>query len=414
MLSICFFLYIPYYRAISFPEFDILRPSLLRLSFLTLLLPGFTVAYYASPSELLRSIEFDGTPRNFSTQIHTRVEDVYTSAWVNGSAEGRTPETLKAKFNATVDMHESGVTMRSRFEATIYNEVVYLRLKSFEGDSVFDISSPEANSLIGKWIAVPIDPASLSDTHDYAEAIAMVQEMTGDDSMTVEDLNEIGKNILDSMLTMEKKQFTGGYAFSIKLRPDFLVSLMATMSSVFPDFPVAQDDLQAMAAQSLVNEMVNLHIKVDTNSAGEFLYAKFYLSINPPDDSMTMVMEGKTVAQDTPVYIDVPKEHLSLEELASLLSAIDPTMPMLTPNTWEEDDWGTASEPTTRVRRTTRGGSRAISPRVPARRSYTTTTSWDPRCSSANSVQYTFLMRKGLCPAEWDTRPGRGSLRSLR
>lgn len=327
----------------------------IRLSALLGLLgtPVLTWAYFMQPSTLLTAMEFDGRPRTVSMQAHARMDDVYLSFWMNGAGEGRTVDSMKGKWNMTLDVAAEGTTARAKMEMIVYRETAYLRLTELRTNAEDDVFRFSVSALQKKWVAIPLEPeqAQLGGKDAF---IAGVVEGMAQEGMYVapEDVEEFLDSLVDAVLSLDHSKFGGGHAYSLKLKSGFMREALMAVESFLSragggDSGLAEltEDPAIWEMESMVREAVNLHIKVNTDDEDDFRFAKFYLSFahrDLPDTSF--VTQGEVQRQLAPVYIAVPEDvqTMTLDELLAYLSDQDFSfwLDNIDANLWESDtEW---------------------------------------------------------------------------
>lgn len=381
------------------------------------LTPLTSLAAYQNPSDLLRGAEFDGGARDFSMEFHGGADGTYASAWINGAAEGSSPETVRAKLAATIDIHTDGITMRSRHEVLIADQKAYLRMKEFGGDGIVDTMSL-SDELMGKWYVLPLDEAEflslpVTDVNATDAMIGGISEQFSSLPSSPEELQRIGTEIIDNIFALQTAPFDGGTAYTLSLKPDFfkhILRIAAEMAGENPDILLLEPGV--MELRRNLDDAVSFSMKIDMNTDGKMRFGRFDFSYDK--DGVKVNSKGQTAVRSSAVVFDAPQNAEPIDALASLLNATVSDLPTL-------EEWGlptTLEEP-----KTTPSSSTSVR-RTPAHSSFIRDERSRPKfgwqdvevesadCSALpGTALYLQNVRKGLCPSVPDTRPGRGSRR---
>ena len=403
------------------------RPFLLGLT-LSLVTPLAALAYFTQPSALLKAVEFDGKPRSFTMEAHARMEDTYASLWMNGEGEGRTLDTMKGKWHATVDFAEEGMQMRMKLSMVLHQQVVYVRIDEFNANVEDAVLQASIDVLQKKWISIPLEMEQAQVGGRDAFITGFVDGMALEGIFVEkEQVEKLLDGLVDALLSMEYTQFTGGHAYSLRLKDGFLYETLLVLNEFFSaidgeDLGLGDlvNDPSTQETEAMIRDAVNLHIKINTNDAQDFLFAKFYLAAQSPVlPGFSFATQGEVQRKMTPVYVEVPSEAhiMTLEEFLEYLDGENilfqfeglellesgfpgeeflewPEEEVLpgedTWDTWESgSDWWEeevdeeTGEEVWEPRRT----SRQQEPREDI-----------PCTGSPDSLEYLFLSRKGICP----------------
>ena len=403
------------------------RPFLLGLT-LSLVTPLAALAYFTQPSALLKAVEFDGKPRSFTMEAHARMEDTYASLWMNGEGEGRTLDTMKGKWHATVDFAEEGMQMRMKLSMVLHQQVVYVRIDEFNANVEDAVLQASIDVLQKKWISIPLEMEQAQVGGRDAFITGFVDGMALEGIFVEkEQVEKLLDGLVDALLSMEYTQFTGGHAYSLRLKDGFLYETLLVLNEFFSaidgeDLGLGDlvNDPSTQETEAMIRNAVNLHIKINTNDAQDFLFAKFYLAAQSPVlPGFSFATQGEVQRKMTPVYVEVPSEAhiMTLEEFLEYLDGENilfqfeglellesgfpgeeflewPEEEVLpgedTGDTWENgSDWWEeevdeeTGEEVWEPRRT----SRQQEPREDV-----------PCTGSPDSLEYLFLSRKGICP----------------
>lgn len=368
-----------------------------RLSFFlagTLLLtPLAAFAFYASPSALFRGIEFDGAPRAFKGEAHFHDDETYASLWFSMEMEGKTPMELKAKVTGTFDVAHEKEHGRIRFAVMAHEGSLYGKVLSVEGNFEEE-KMEEARAVAAQpWVKAPL--SSSNEAMTFQEWIVEALQ-TGGIEATEEEIQTLVDQVTDALFSMDYTRYQGGFAFSLKLSPTMVRDVFHVImrSPIVMDAASDNDWLDAdeewmTEVQDMINTSVNLHIKVDTDYEGHYLYGKKYISFVSDDVEIVMIAQSQTPPAH--VYIDVPTVTMPLQDLAADVPLLEFATPFLgvVPVEDEEPARRVDDTPTRPVMMPRRVG-RTPSPTRVSRP--------QARCDAEpGSSEELFLMRKGLC-----------------
>jgi hypothetical protein len=374
-------------------------------------LPVAALAYFMQPSALLKAIEFDGRPRNFSMEAHARMDDTYVSFWANGEGEGRTADAMKGKWHATLDVVADDTNMRVKVDMLLHQQVAYVRLNELHTDFEDDVLQVSANVLQKKWLAIPLNEEQAQVGGKDAFIAGFVEGMAQEGiAVSPQRVEAFIDSLIDAILSLEHTEFIGGNAYSLRLKEGFVREILLSTDEFLREMNGEDLRLTEFLAdpsiwemESLMLNATNLHIRVNTNDEDDFQMMRFYLAVEHPAlAGFSFVTQGETQRQMTPVYIGVPSnahtmsqdellEYLSDEDLWSQFGNVD--MWDIDSTEWMDDedtdeeawdsgsDWWPEEEDTWTPRR-----------RHQEQRS-------DLPCTgSPDSLEYLFLSRKGICP----------------
>jgi len=398
------------------------RPFLLGLT-LSLVTPFAALAYFSQPSALLKAVEFDGRPRNFTMEAHARMEDTYASVWMFGEGEGRTVDTMKGKWHATVDVAEADMRMRLKVDLILHQQVAYVRINEFNANVEDAVLQASLAVLQKKWISIPLEMEQAQMEGRDAFITGFIDGLALEGIyVEKEQVEKLLDGLVDALLSLEYTQFSGGHAYSLRLKERFLSETLLVLNEFFTaidgeDLELGDlvNDPSAQETEAMIRDAVNLHIKINTNEDQDFLFAKFYLAAQSPAlPGFSFITQGEVQRKMKPVYVEVPSEAhiMTLEEFLeyldgeNILSQFEelellesrfpgeeflewPEEEVLpeedTWDTWESgsDWWEEEEEETWQPRRT----SRQQEPREDV-----------PCTGSPDSLEYLFLSRKGICP----------------
>ena len=288
--------------------------------------PFVALAAFTRPSEALRLLSYDGKPRTFSVQAYISAEDVTATVVMSGAMEGKRPQDVKAKLTLTADITEGGAWLATvRAQARVYREQLYVLLEDVAAREGEDVPTEG----IGQWYVMPLAFGAMQqpgEWEDVAEELAMQLRAAGVET-TAEELTQAITSVVDGLFTIERTQYAGGHAYSMRLHRNFLRNAVETVSRFLLEH--GDEDVRAFVremqqemmepdmlaeTESQVRQMLNLHLKVDTNTADAFVFGKYYVSLTLPEGDMHVALEGKLQRLMTPVYLEVPRDAIAAEE----------------------------------------------------------------------------------------------------
>ena len=296
--------------------------------------PLSALALAGSPAALLSQMSFRGNPHAMEAEFHMHYEDTHISVWMKGAQEGKTPAMSKAWEDFTIDIASDGHFMRAKGAVRMAHGAAYIKLLSVEGNAQMDIS--ELRMWTDKpWVKISI-PEEAMDQPSFASGLAAGMRATGS-AIEETDVRTLLDTLADALFTMESERFQGGVAYSLRLAPDALHrAVQAVQASAIGK--ELEFDADTMSLPE--NLPVNLHIRVNTNSFGELVFAKWYAATEK--EGMSLVMQGNTQWQGHPVYVEIPKKTISWEEFSEgmdlhMLGQGLPSMPSDDRDEWQEE-----------------------------------------------------------------------------
>ncbi len=308
-----------------------MRRSIGIASLFTLLAaPISALALAGSPAALLSQMNFRGNPHTMEMELHMHHEETHISLWMKGASEGKTPAQTKAWEEFTVDIASDGHFLRAKGAIRAVHGTAYIKLLSVEGDPAMDMEA--FRSWTQKpWIKITMPEESMQQPSFIAGFTMGMQAI--DSAITEEDVRTVLNAVTDALFTLESERFQSGMAYSLRLAPHGLHKAMqAVQSSMMGDalgFHLEQMDLPG-------NLPINLHIRVNTNTTGELVFAKWYAATEM--EGTSLVLQGKTQWKSSPVNVEIPKETMSWEEFSG---EWDREMMEMGSMNWEmpTDDW---------------------------------------------------------------------------
>ena len=366
-----------------------MRRSIGILSTLTFIAaPLSALALAGSPAALLAQMNFRGNPHTVEAEFHAHGNGMYASVWMKGAAEGKTPATVKAWENITIDVAGDGMYVRAKAAIRIYDSALYAKLLSIEGNLDADMS--EVKTWTQKpWVKIEI-PESAAEQKSFVAGIAAGMRESGAD-VSEEDIRALLNALADALFTLETTRYQGGAAYSLRLAPDYLNRAIRAVQSS----PIGRElglDAEDMDLPEI--QPVNLHIRVNTNDIGELVFLKWYAATEA--EGVSVITQGKSQWQAHPVNVEVPKHTMTLEEFSKDWGMEDLEIdrweiPSMDTDMWEapmeEDDWSEESDEVVRPYRTVPHRIRQME--APRRREGCTATPGTP--------YYLQLARKGIC-----------------
>ena len=338
-----------------------MRRTLGMLSTLTILAtPLSALALAGSPAALLPQMDFKGNPHAVEAEFHAAGNGIHAALWMKGAQEGRTPATTKAWWKMTMDLEGNGMQGRVKMAATLYQNTLYFKVMSVDGN--FAEGMKEIATLAGKpWVKIPI-PGAASQAHSFAEGWAAGMRQAGAD-ISDEDVRLLVSGLFDALFTLESTRYQSGMAYSLHLAPDYLHRALRAVqtSALSRELGFRTEEM------NLPEELpVNMHIRVNTNSIGELVFLKWYVATDA--EGISVVAQGKSQWQASPVYVEIPKETITMDEFLEDMGMEDIgldqwEMPSMDTDMWEEpleeDDGSQEQSPMETVR-----PYRALPPRV--------------------------------------------------
>ena len=400
-----------------------MRSFSLVLVFCFLLLPQGALATYSSPSELLRDTEFKSGARNFSLEAHVSIQDVYAATWISGAMESTAGNGLRATTKGTFDIHNDGITIRSTFHAITAGPNLYVYI-----DDMLNLETQTtlrgSEDIIDTWISMPTD-AQLGNL-PIADIIGTTsEELTSKASgLGLEDIDFLGRSLLDTAFAMESEGFEGGNAYHVSMQPQFLGSLLQTMDSInidgleghsLPQGDVQIDDMQVQLMQAWLNDALDIQVKVDTDEQGNFQFGRTRIALDLPHASLNLVTESEL--RTLPVSVEVPEGAVSADQILAPLHASLESWVQNSPLAKSNNVSAKSEQPSMTPARP-----RATPPAAPApgRRLIKgqSNATWDTVRNTGEdcgaipgTALYLQMTRKGVCSTVDHARPGRGSLR---
>jgi len=387
-----------------------------------LAVPGFAIAVFSSPSQVLDVLEQHSGPRRFDLVGNFSFpEESVTASWkATGAFEGRTLPTVKAKMDLAVEATAEGENMSLSLKALLYQKTLYVQLTGASEN----LGIPEDTIETGQWYSLPIDETAM----EYKD---MWQEMAmaGNEQLTEETLEQFARKLNDAIFALNTERFIGGTSYKLTLRPDFLTRAIAQLcsESLFIDcaeMEIVPEDFESdpeiAEMQSLLNQYLNVSYKVDTAPGGALQFARMYMAMNWPD-MFSFAMQGETDVQGTPVYLDVPKDAKPLEETMRQWN-MDTFGPWQSDDGWENEEWDTTEWENKEWNWEDDDSGNETGWEEEEKWNWEDDGEewWDTGGVSGScdaepgTPEFLRLVRRGVCTPPENTRPGRGALRSLR
>lgn len=299
-----------------------------------LLIPLSSYALEKSPSALLPQLTFKGNPHAFSTEVHGHIHDAHVGVWVKGSMEGSTLASLKARWNATMDIAEGSTWARVKTTGMLHQGILYFRVTDIQGD----IDPAYRQELMDQsWIHLEIpEPEGTSPALESIIAEILSSQGTHTDEQEVHALLQ---QVIDALFSLEGTRFVGGNAYSLKLAPNALERVL----HVLQQSPIA-DAMEIPASVGPYDTLpINVHVRMNTNTASELLFVKWYASTGM--EGWNFVLQGESTWVPFHVNVEIPQKSVAFdalqEKLGTLLpsSLLTPSLPYETP----EDSWNEQS-----------------------------------------------------------------------
>ncbi len=275
-------------------------------AFTFLAAPLSTLALAGSPAALLSQMSFRGNPHAMEAELHMHHGDTHVSVWMKGAAEGKTPAIAKAWEDFTIDVSSDGRFVRTKGAVRVAHGAAYIKLLSVEGN--MDIT--ELQEWTTKpWVKITMLEEAMHQPTFIAGLTAGMQSV--DNAITEQDVRTLLDTVTDALFTIESERYQSGMAYSLRLAPNALHrAVQAVESSVIGNaLGFDREDMDLPE-----NLPVNLHIRVNTNSTGDLVFAKWYAAT--ATQGISFVMQGNTQWQNRPVNVEIPKETISFEEFS--------------------------------------------------------------------------------------------------
>ena len=314
-----------------------MKQLLASLTMVALLLPVSASALsYNNPSALFQAIEDQRKPQSFDMEFHINspVEDMYVSFWIVGGTENVGTPDLKMKARLTVHVNIEGDFGILKAEAMAHQQKLYMRVTEIDMPPMLSYITLEFGDILNKWTRMDIPAEMLDPAYNKQQMAELISLL---------DLNidpqEFKNQIIDAVVGMTHNQFENGHAYSIKLHPNLIENIMRLAEAMDDE---AMDELSVsdlMEARQMLNDFLNLHIKIDTDTEGELAFMKFYVSFTELETDMEFVFQGNSVTDYTPVYLEVPTEFEDIGDLENIYNMDD-----IYSENVDVVDWGNESE----------------------------------------------------------------------
>jgi hypothetical protein len=344
-----------------------------------LLLPH--LAFAATPSDLLRSAEFNGQPRDFRLQAHGNDGTTYFSMWLEGAVEGATPVALEATVKTTVDIHRAGVTTRSRYELLVTGQTAYFRLLTMENTPAGQPIAPDILEMREQWTSVPL---ATDDLTSGMSLIGGVSPLT-----LVEGIDTVGASLLNESFVVTSGSFTGGYTHKLALQPGFLIKSASLLQNagIVPGGSQLQPE-ELLALEEQLGQSIDASVKIDTDLEGNFTFGRLWVSA--AFGGFQLSFQSESWLRGAGIVVTAPASSQPISPMSDLPFSL-PSVPGMEPT------------PTT-------SGSNSSRTSVSSRRTTQDTMSAECRAAAGTALGNQ-LIRKGVCPIAEDSRPRRGSQR---
>ena len=345
------------------------------------------------PGELLSKLSTMTAPSSTTLELHGHAEDVYFSVWASGSQAGTFMHPdAKAKWKATIDVVQGAMKVRAKVQLRMFQNTVYFKLDSIDG-SVDDLLGTFSWELLQKpWARMALDDGTMTD-------MPTMESFMGDPMML---------EMLNGFFDVTEDRFPGGKAYTLTPSMSFLAHM---------DMPPGA--------------RLDLKIRVNTTNDGIPNYAGITAIVEDPSEGLSMTLTAETQRSGDQVYVEVPKDAMSWEEMEWHLDSLMgggapmfPSFPMMDGEAWMpdvsdmpmEDDWNDEmeSQPEWWMPGMDAKADEYWDPTMEDEWS-----SWpslieeeaptwigDDCDAEVGTPAYLYLMRKGACP---NTGPGAGS-----
>lgn len=358
-------------------------------------LPVCALAAFAFPSDILPLLASRGRPQEFAGKFFMEVgegaDSVRFSGTMRSMSEGQTLQDMKSSVTVTVTAEMTEGKFTGTVDMMVFQKKLYVRLSDASMASAQASAEDAAFGAMmhryqNRWFVMNLSEATEAFTED------------GEFALTAQQWQREIAVVLDTLFTLEHTRFKEGHSYLLTLNPAMWAETLATgidaletMNENLADELSSEKMLPVLAtgAEAYANAF-NVRIKVDTNNAGEFRFARIYATMNLPEEDtpVSLSIEGSLQHRPKPVYLEIPKKTEPLEEE---FGEWTPFFLNIGPGLMEENEWMDSDdeqEPAVQ---------RPLPLPVPS-----------AKCSPDGSVRGSFIGTQELCPG------GRESRRSLR
>lgn len=239
-------------------------------------------------------------------------DDVWFAVWASGASEGSPAEILgaKAKLKMTVDVVRGGMKLRIKGQILVHNGNVYAKLDSIDGGYQDVFMSFKAMFGQNVWLRIPLT-----------------------DAMFASELNEVMMPDVAAeaeAFTMTHTKTKSGNTYTLSLTPDAAVEMSDMLRTMLNAQQTGVSD-DFFPFRDLANESLDMTMKVDTNAQDQYQSSTF--SLEWMGGNAKMSMTGKAQRQSSPVYVEVPKNAWTMEDVEKHYNEL-----MGIPS-YEEEDW---------------------------------------------------------------------------
>jgi hypothetical protein len=283
------------------------------ITLLTLLAPIASFAAWTSPGDLARIAMplLRQTPMDLSYELHGNMEQYYAAAWVKGQSKG-----FDGTTTMTIDVADGNGTLRTKLEARMKDETLYLMIKSIEGKYEHELGSLTANVTGKKWIKMPL---TQSDVLSSDEEIA---------------------SVLDEMFTLSESTANGVTSHQLMLKREIvkeIVGLLREKHSMLT---------KKLPSSALANPKASVVFTARSTANGSLLGMTTAIDVKGPDFSF--IAKGSMTPSKKPFSVTIPSNVIDAE---AFLDKLDSDLLSSGASSWDEDmSWmeedQTSSQPT--------------------------------------------------------------------
>lgn len=259
-----------------------------------LLGPATALAEFSTPSDLLTATRDESRPQNFSITAKGHADDVWFAVWASGASEGsvRNLMSSKGKVKFTFDIVRGGMKIRAKAQLLVQGGNVYVKLDSIDGGYQDVFMTFKAMFGQNVWLKLPLDDAMF--------ASELNQAMMPDVAAEAAAFN------------MTHTKTKGGHTYTLTLTPEAAVEMSDMLREALGAQNAGTSD-DFFPFRDLANESLDMSMKVDTNNQDVYQHSSFTLHWMGGNAEITM--NGTAQRQSTPVYVEVPKNAWTMEDV---------------------------------------------------------------------------------------------------
>ncbi len=331
-----------------------------------MLMPTAALAAFDTPGKLITSIQ-EQSGRSFQMSVHSQQKSTYVSVWANGASEGTTPEAMKLRTNATVDVVQGDMKVRAKGEVLVLDGSLFLKLNALQGNYTSAFGSFAINGYQKQWLTIPFN----------GEISPLLSE-----SVTL-DLGSIDAGNADAMYTLQHVMSNGINIYTLNLAPDYAPELALKLRSMLGDTEPVSNDFFPWRELA---EGIHYELIIRTDSKDRFLSSTLTLNTGTKDANYSATISEKAMAGS--MSISRPAKAVNIEEVLGMVLPSNFADDMDTSSVMEEnslaEDGATFDSVETEVSTPTETMSNEV----------------DPACvdPSLTALSLLSLQRSGVCP----------------